>query len=45
MLKKRSDENRMYQVYLKLGILCCIVFLEEISTFFANYFLPRGIIL
>ena len=25
--------------------LCCIVFLEEISIFFANYFLPQGIML
>ena len=31
----------MYQVYLRLVILYCIVFLEEISICFTNYFLPQ----
>ena len=42
-VKETFRRNRMYQVHLKLDILCCIVFPEEISIFFAKYFLPQGI--
>ena len=43
-VKETFSRNRMYQVYLKLDVLCCIVFLEEISIFFANYFVPQDTI-